>query len=93
METEKLQNYILTLLEPGIYKTTAQVIAEFRIEYAAQWKKLELEGEMLFGCSCSSVQQPSTRISQVLLSFSEQQCLCIRAQGEYRWSKPIPRGS
>lgn len=87
METELLQKLIMNLLEPGIYKTTAQIVEEFRMEYPAYWRQLEKEGEMLYGNSCSSFQQPSTCISQVLLSLSTQQCQRRRKENEYYWSR------
>lgn len=75
------------MLEPGIFKTTAQIIEEFRTEYPALWKELEKEGEMLYGRSCSSVQQPATRISQLLQSIPADQVICLRRNDGYRWSK------
>ena len=85
----KLEEAILNLLEPGIYKTTAQVAAELRMEHPAIWQELEKEGETLFGSSCSSFQQPYTRISQVLLAMPASLCLRQRINNEYQWTKPI----
>jgi hypothetical protein len=87
MKDDLLRDLILDLLEPGIYKTTAQVVEEFRIEHPEQWRNLEREGEMLYGGGCSSMQQPATRISQVLLSLTEQQRLFRRINKLYYWSK------
>ena len=87
MKTDLLQQSIIDLLEPGIFKTTAQIVEEFRIEFPGLWKKLEKEGEMLYGSSCSSVQQPATRISQCLLLLSAEQVICLRRNDGYRWSK------
>ena len=87
METELLQKLIIGLLEPGIFKTTAQIVEEFRMEHPVYWRQLEKEGEILYGNSCSSVQQPSTRISQVLLSLSPAQCKRRRKINEYYWSR------
>lgn len=87
MEEAKLQDMVFKLLEPGIYKTTAQVVEEFRMEYPEAWRQLEKEGEMLFGSSCSSVQQPVTRISRVLFSLPTDRCFSRRNQNVYRWSK------
>ncbi|MDW7739917.1 MAG: hypothetical protein SCJ97_07670 [Bacillota bacterium] len=84
-----LEQLVIKLLEPGISKTTTQVVEEFRIEYPAQWRELEKEGEMLFGVSCTSLQQPSTRISRILLSLPEEKCLCRRKNNQYYWSKPF----
>jgi hypothetical protein len=86
MKTELLQQLVLRLLEPGIYKTTAQVVEEFRMEYPLQWRQLEKEGEMLYGKSCSSLQQPSTRISQALLSLPAKQRLRRSKLSQYYWS-------
>lgn len=86
MGSEILQQLVLDLLEPGIYKTTAQVIEEFRMEYPDQWQKLKKEGEMLYGMSCSSVQQPSTRIAQTLLSLPSEQRLRRRKNHHDYWS-------
>lgn len=87
MKTELLQQLVLRLLEPGIYKTTAQVVEEFRMEYPLQWRQLEKEGEMLYGKSCSSLQQPSTRISQALLSLPAKQYLRRNKLNQYYWSR------
>lgn len=87
MKTELLQQLVLRLLEPGIYKTTAQVVEEFRMEYPLQWRQLEKEGEMLYGKSCSSLQQPSTRISQALLSLPAKQRLRRNKLNQYYWSR------
>lgn len=87
MGSEILQRMVLDLLEPGIYKTTAQVIEEFRMEYPDQWLKLKKEGEMLYGISCSSVQQPSTRIAQTLLSLPAEQRLRRRKNHHDYWSR------
>jgi hypothetical protein len=87
MKTELLQQLVLRLLESGIYKTTAQVVEEFRMEYPMQWRQLEKEGEMLYGKSCSSLQQPSTRISQALLSLPAKQCLRRSKLNQYYWSR------
>jgi hypothetical protein len=87
MNANRLEEIIINLLEPGIFKTTAQVVEEIRIEYPAMWRQLEEEGEMLFGSSCSSVQQPATRISQVLQSLSAGQCVCRRENNLSYWSK------
>ncbi len=87
MNDELLQKKVLALLEPGIFKTTAQIVEEFRTENPSMWKTLEKEGEMLYGSSCSSVQQPATRISQVLQSLPAEQVVCLRKNDGCRWSK------
>ncbi len=87
MEDKLLQEFVLSLLEPDIYKTTEQVVEEFRMEYPPQWKQLEKEGEMLYGRGCSSVQQPATCIAQALLSLSTDQCFCLHKNNDYYWSK------
>lgn len=84
----KLEEAILGLLESNIYKTTAQVAAELRMEHPKIWQELEREGEALFGNSCTSFQQPYTRISQLLLSMPSSVCLRRRINNEYQWSKP-----
>ncbi len=86
LKTELLQEKIISLLEPGIYKTTAQVIEEFRMEHPLYWRMLEKEGEMLYGGGCSSVQQPATRISQALQSLPPGQIICLRENDICRWS-------
>lgn len=86
--SEELEKALLSLLEQGLRKTTAQVAEELRMEYPQIWRSLEKEGEMLFGSSCSSVQQPYTRISQVLLSLPADQCLRHSINKGYCWSKP-----
>lgn len=82
-----LHNLILDLLESDILKTTEQVVEEFKMEYPAQWRSLEKEGEMLYGSSCSSVQQPSTRISQVLINIPSNECVSIRKNNATYWRK------
>ncbi len=90
MDEKRLEEFVYNLLEPGIYKTTAQVAEEIRIEYPAIWRQLEEEGEMLYGKSCSSVQQPATRISHVLQSLLPEQCNCLRDNNLTYWSKANP---
>ncbi len=82
----KIEKQILSLLEQGLFKTTDQVVEEFRMEYPDQWKALEEEGEMLYGNSCSSVQQPATRISQVLSSLRSAQVDCLQEKDKKLWS-------
>ncbi|MDZ4132592.1 MAG: hypothetical protein U1E11_05590 [Dethiobacteria bacterium] len=87
MNAKRLEEIVINLLEPGIFKTTAQVVEEIRIEFPALWRQLEEEGEMLFGSSCSSLQQPATRISQVLQSLSNGgQFICRRENNIFYWS-------
>lgn len=86
MKNELLQKLVMNILEPGIYKTTAQVVEEFRMEYPDHWRILKEEGEALYGTGCSSVQRPSIRISQVLLSMPAEKCLCRRKNKSYYWS-------
>jgi hypothetical protein len=85
---EELKKVLLSLLEHGVRKTTAQLAEELRMEYPQLWRNLEIEGEILFGSSCSSVQQPYTRISQVLLSLPPDRCLRQSINKGYCWSKP-----
>ncbi|MDW7728725.1 MAG: hypothetical protein SCJ94_01780 [Bacillota bacterium] len=87
MIEEKLHEAVISLLEPDIYKTTAQIVEELRMEHPALWRQLEKEGKMLFGSSCSSVQQPYTRISQILLALPSDMCLRIFRDKEYIWSR------
>ncbi len=84
-----LEELVLGLLDPEIRKTTEQVIEEFRMEYPGRWKQLEKEGETLYGSSCSSIQQPATRISQVLLSLPTDRCICLRRNNEYFWNRRL----
>lgn len=87
MEDKYLKQLILNLLEPEILKTTEQVVEEFRMEYPVQWKALEKEGEMLYGNSCSSVQQPFTRISQVLINLPANESISVRKSNVTYWRK------
>ncbi|MGM0688383.1 MAG: hypothetical protein ACQESO_02250 [Bacillota bacterium] len=87
MSNKDLEGLVLKILEPGIYKTTGQVVEEFRMEYPAQWRELEKEGEMLYGSGCSSLQQPATRISQILLSLPAEKVFSLRKNNDYYWSK------
>lgn len=84
--TLNIEKKVLSLLEPDLFKTTDQVAAEFRMEYPEEWKALEEEGEMLYGNSCSSIQQPVTRISQVLITFPDTHVLCLHDQDKKFWS-------
>jgi hypothetical protein len=45
----ELESLVLELLEPGIFKTTSQLAEEFRAEFPGQWRRLEEEGERLYG--------------------------------------------
>lgn len=87
MSNKDLEGLVLKILEPGIYKTTGQVVEEFRMEYPAQWRELEKEGEMLYGSGCGSLQQPATRISQILLSLPAEKVFSLRKNNDYYWSK------
>jgi len=78
---------LLQLLEPGFYKTTAQLVEEFRMENPSCWKELETEGQTLYGNSCSSIQQPSTRIAQALLELPSESCLRYSKGSIHFWSK------
>ncbi len=94
MEEKALQELVLSLLEPGIYKTTDQVVQELRAEHSRIWHELEREGEMLYGGGCSSVQQPPTRIAQALLSLPPEKCLCRLEKSLKYWSKaPAHKGA
>ena len=64
--SEKLIKILLSLLEPGCNKTTAQIVEELRIEHPCLWKELLDEGEKIYGNGCSAMLQPYTRISQAL---------------------------
>jgi hypothetical protein len=86
--SEELEKALIGLLEQNVRKTTAQIAEELRMEHPYLWRSLEKEGEMLYGSSCSSVQQPYTRISQVLLSLSPDQCLRQSIGKGYCWCKP-----
>lgn len=87
MKPEQLQAMLLQLLEPDIYKTTAQLVEEFRMEYSSRWKELEIEGQTLYGNSCSSVQQASTRIAQALLELPPDSCRRYSRGSLHFWSK------
>ncbi|MEW5785382.1 MAG: hypothetical protein AB1767_09975 [Bacillota bacterium] len=83
----ELENLIFKLLEPGVFKTTAQLVEEFRAEYPRQWRRLEQEGEQLYGGSCGAYQQPATRIAQVLFNLAEEKrCRQSRRGKEHQWS-------
>ncbi len=93
LETTGLAELILTLLEQGVFKTTGQLVQEFRAEYPRSWRELEKEGKRLFGGTCGAYQQPATRISQALFSLPAHKCLCRRDEAGYSWSAPkIKRG-
>ena len=87
MKSEQLQAILLKLLEPDIYKTTAQLVEELRMEYPCLWEELEKEGQALYGNSCSSIQQPSIRIAQALLELSADSCRRYSRGSLHFWSK------
>jgi len=87
MNLEELQTKLLQLLEPDIYKTTAQLVEEFRMEHPVLWEELEKEGLELYGNSCSSIQQPSTRIAQALLELPADSCRQYSRGSQHFWSK------
>ncbi|MDY6825662.1 MAG: hypothetical protein SVV67_00560 [Bacillota bacterium] len=88
MNEDTFKKNVADLLEAGIFKTTEQVVEEFRMEYPYLWRELEAEGQLLYGNSCSSVQQPATRIAQVLQSLDETKRLRRCRDKQYFWSKP-----
>ncbi len=83
----ELEEILLKLLEPEIFKTTDQIVEELRIEQPRVWQILRNEGEMLFGSSCSSSQQPYTRISQCLMNMSSELCRRRPIGKGYCWSR------
>ena len=87
-ESSSLEELLLNLLEPGVYKTTEQLVQEFRMEYPHKWQELEKEGRRLFGPGCGAYQQPATRIIQALFALPAGKCLCHRQGQEYTWSAP-----
>lgn len=84
--TLNIEKQVLSLLEQGIFKTTEQIVEEFRMEFPEQWKALQEEGEILYGNSCSSVQLPATRISQALRTFPATYVLSLQDQDKKFWS-------
>ncbi len=86
-DREELEQLIITLLEPSVFKTTAQIVEEFRIEYPRRWRELEEEAQRVFGASCAAYQQPATRVVQALFSLPEKSRLCRREGDAHRWSK------
>lgn len=89
LERPDLEELILKLLERGVFKTTGQLVQEFRMEYPRSWSELEKEGRRLFGGTCGAYQQPATRISQVLFNIPADRCLCRRSEEGYSWSAPV----
>lgn len=83
-----LEELLIRLLEPEYFKTTAQLVQEFRMEYPRAWHELEDEGKCLFGGSCGAYQQPATRIVQALFKIPPERCLCRRDEEGYSWSAP-----
>ncbi len=68
MASRELEELLLTLLEPGVFKTTGQLVQEFRMEFPQRWRELEKEGRRLYGGSCGAYQQPATRIVQASIT-------------------------
>ncbi len=89
LESCNLEELLLTLLEPGVFKTTGQLVQEFRMEFPRTWRGLEEEGERLFGGSCGAYQQPATRITQALFMLPAEKCFCRREEEGYSWSAPM----
>jgi len=88
LDRQTLEQAVVSLLEPGIYKTTAQVAEELKMEYPHLWRQLEKEGETLFGYSCTTIQQPYTRISQTLFSLPEKYRYKRQNSNELLWGLP-----
>jgi hypothetical protein len=87
-DQRELEKLLSNLLEPGVFKTTVQLVEEFRAEYPKNWGELEQEGKRLFGAGCGAYQQPATRIAQALFALPENKRLCLRRNEEYSWSRP-----
>lgn len=85
MTEQQLRKLILSLLETEYAKPTARVVAEFRAEHPGIWLKLQKEGEMLYGSGCSSLQQPATRISQLLQTMPSDRVQRIQYGSETCW--------
>ncbi len=83
-----LEEMLLKLLEPGVFKTTGQLVQELRMEFPGAWRELENEGRRLFGGACGAYQQPATQISQALFNLPAGKCLCRRDEDCYSWSAP-----
>jgi len=88
LNQERIRAALISLLEPGIFKTTAQLVEELRMEYPSLWKSLEMEGKMLYGHSCSAQQQPVTSVAQVLLTLPTEHCIREKKGKLQVWSKP-----
>ncbi len=87
VEQEQLEQLLLSLLEPGVEKTTAQLVEELRMEYPRQWRELKREGERLFGAGCGAHQQPATRVAQALFDLYAKKRCSRRKDGVYWWSQ------
>ncbi len=87
MKDIKLRKLILSLLETEYAKTTAMVVAELRAEYPEAWLELQKEGEMLYGSGCSSLQQPTARISQLLQAMPSDRVKRSRRGSETCWRR------
>jgi hypothetical protein len=90
MDQLELEKAVTSILEASIYKTAAQVAEELKMEHPQLWRQLEKEGEMLYGCSCTTVQQPYTRISQILLSLPDSYRHYRNHGKEILWGLPGP---
>jgi hypothetical protein len=90
LASRELEELLLTLLEPGVFKTTGQLVQEFRMEFPQRWRELEKEGRRLYGGSCGAYQQPATRIVQALYNLPPDKCLRRREENGYIWSAPPP---
>ncbi|HOB86214.1 MAG TPA: hypothetical protein PKO38_00820 [Bacillota bacterium] len=82
----EIQELVLKLLEPGVYKTTAQIVEEFRAEFPEKWRALQREGEERFAGSCGAHQMPANAVRQALFSLPEEKRRCRYRRGEYSWA-------
>ncbi len=88
MATLKTQRLLSRLLDPGIFKSTEQVVHEFRAEYPEAWQELVRRGEEQYGPGCAATQMPATAVRQALFSLPTRKRRVKRKGEQHFWAAP-----
>ncbi len=81
-----IEEHLYSLLTEEYFKSTLQLVEEFRAEYPRDWDYILSIGQKTFGGSCTSVLSPSIFLAQLLERFNEQKrALKENVQGEMKW--------
>lgn len=87
----KTQDLVFRLLDPDIFKSTEQVVHEFRAEYPEAWQELTRQGQEEYGPGCTAVQSPATVVRQALFALPLQKRRMKREGEQHFWSALLPR--